>query len=164
MSDAVDALRNKALAAMDEFGYPELKESPKYQSHVKFNKLMEQYTATTDDVDKELLLESIIACQAEITYGAMDPKTVPTSVMQFVWKSRYANSPVEHRAFEAIKNPNTGIRAFCLSCMGGQQTEVRNCPSFNCPLWPFRMATNPFYGRLVGTDAEADATDPEGIT
>ena len=31
------------------------------------------------------------------------------------------------------------VRAFCLSCLGGQWSEVRECGSRDCPLWPFRM-------------------------
>lgn len=35
------------------------------------------------------------------------------------------------------------IRRFCQSCMGGDCKLVRNCPSAACPLWRFRMGTNP---------------------
>ena len=35
------------------------------------------------------------------------------------------------------------IRAKCLECMEGP-AEVRACTHFNCPLWAFRMGTNPF--------------------
>ena len=36
------------------------------------------------------------------------------------------------------------VRAKCLDCCSGQQSEVRKCTSFDCPLWPFRMRWNPF--------------------
>lgn len=36
------------------------------------------------------------------------------------------------------------IRAKCLDCCCGEQAEVRKCTSFACPLWPYRMQTNPF--------------------
>jgi len=35
------------------------------------------------------------------------------------------------------------IRAKCLECVEGP-AEVRGCTHFNCPLWAFRMGTNPF--------------------
>ena len=33
------------------------------------------------------------------------------------------------------------IRRFCLDCTGYQHMEVKECVSFNCPLWPYRMGT-----------------------
>lgn len=39
------------------------------------------------------------------------------------------------------------IRAKCIDCSGGQQSEVRKCVATNCALWPFRMGRNPFHGR-----------------
>jgi hypothetical protein len=38
------------------------------------------------------------------------------------------------------------IRAKCLDCCCGQQSEVRKCTAVRCPLWPYRMGTNPFHG------------------
>ena len=38
-------------------------------------------------------------------------------------------------------------RAKCLDCCGGQLREVRFCMALACPLWPFRMGTDPFRGR-----------------
>ncbi len=39
------------------------------------------------------------------------------------------------------------IRKKCLDCCCGQHSEVRKCPVTDCPLWPYRMAENPFYRR-----------------
>jgi hypothetical protein len=36
------------------------------------------------------------------------------------------------------------IRAKCLDCCCGSPYEVRRCISIDCPLWPFRMGTNPW--------------------
>jgi hypothetical protein len=36
------------------------------------------------------------------------------------------------------------IRAKCIDCCCGQLAEVRLCTAKTCPLWPYRMATNPF--------------------
>jgi len=33
------------------------------------------------------------------------------------------------------------IRAKCLDCCGNQYTEVRECTSWSCPLWAYRMGT-----------------------
>lgn len=36
------------------------------------------------------------------------------------------------------------IRAKCLDCCCGQQSEVARCTAYGCPLWPYRMNANPF--------------------
>jgi len=42
-------------------------------------------------------------------------------------------------------------RAKCLDCCGGQLREVRFCLALACPLWPFRMGTDPFRGMRGGS-------------
>ena len=42
------------------------------------------------------------------------------------------------------QNPLKAIREKCLDCCCGNATEVRKCVAVDCPLWPFRMGTNPF--------------------
>jgi hypothetical protein len=36
------------------------------------------------------------------------------------------------------------IRAKCIDCSGGSESEARKCTAIRCALWPNRMATNPF--------------------
>ena len=36
------------------------------------------------------------------------------------------------------------IRAKCLDCSCYQRAEVAKCTAYGCPLWPYRMGTNPF--------------------
>jgi len=56
-----------------------------------------------------------------------------------------------HRPPQALHTPVKAIRAKCVSCMGGHYTEVRECPSeTTCPLWAYRLGTNP---ALVGKRA-----------
>jgi len=38
----------------------------------------------------------------------------------------------------------SAIRAKCLDCSSDAPSEVRRCTVVGCPLWPFRMGTNPF--------------------
>ena len=35
------------------------------------------------------------------------------------------------------------IRKFCINCMGGNKTLVKECPSTDCEVWIYRMGTNP---------------------
>lgn len=57
---------------------------------------------------------------------------------------------VEKSALVALghpKSPIKAIRAKCIDCCCGDQTEVRKCVSMACPLWPYRMGHNPFHAR-----------------
>lgn len=38
----------------------------------------------------------------------------------------------------------SAIRNMCLQCMGGSAHEVLLCASSPCPLWPFRMNSDPW--------------------
>jgi hypothetical protein len=42
------------------------------------------------------------------------------------------------------QNPLNATREKCLDCCCGNAAEVRKCVACDCPLWPFRMGTNPF--------------------
>ena len=49
---------------------------------------------------------------------------------------------------EKITSPLKAIRCFCIECMGGQVTYVKDCTSKTCPLYDFRMGKNP-HGLLI---------------
>lgn len=53
-----------------------------------------------------------------------------------------------------ITNPVKAIRAFCLECSNGSTAEVKDCPVFRCPLYPFRMGKNPYRQRREMTEEE----------
>lgn len=42
--------------------------------------------------------------------------------------------------------PMRRIRAKCIDCMGGQISEVRKCPSEDCPLYVYRLGHRPVKG------------------
>lgn len=41
-------------------------------------------------------------------------------------------------------SPLKALRARCLDCCAGSAHEVRLCTAAACPLWPFRMGSNPW--------------------
>lgn len=43
-----------------------------------------------------------------------------------------------------ITNPVKVIRAYCIDCSGGSQTEADNCPCESCYLWLWRKGKNPY--------------------
>lgn len=42
-------------------------------------------------------------------------------------------------------SPIKAIRAKCLDCCGGSESEARKCTALNCPLWPLRMGRNLYH-------------------
>lgn len=53
----------------------------------------------------------------------------------------------EKRYRDRITSPLTAIRAFCVSCKGGSPKQANRCEKMECPVWPFRLGQNSFYGR-----------------
>jgi hypothetical protein len=47
-------------------------------------------------------------------------------------------------AGHAATSPMRAIRAKCLDCCCGHQSEVRLCQSTKCALWPFRAGRHPY--------------------
>jgi hypothetical protein len=49
------------------------------------------------------------------------------------------------------------IRAKCLDCSAGVESEIRKCTAIGCALWPYRMATNPFRAPREVTPEQREA-------
>lgn len=56
-----------------------------------------------------------------------------------------------------VHSPVSGIRAFCVECMGGQVREIPNCTSHQCSLYPFRMGKNTLDKRARVKEEDDDA-------
>lgn len=41
-------------------------------------------------------------------------------------------------AFSGSASPRKAIKAMCLTCVGYDRKEVRDCSAFACPLWAYR--------------------------
>ena len=54
----------------------------------------------------------------------------------------------------------TAVRRNCIDCMGGSLAEVRRCGMTSCPLWPFRLNSNPW--RAPASDAQKEAARAAG--
>ena len=55
---------------------------------------------------------------------------------------------------KTITNPVKAIRAFCLECSNGSTSEIKSCPVYKCPLYPFRFGKNPYRQRREMTEEE----------
>jgi hypothetical protein len=112
----------------------------------------------------EIRTDELRTAVANMLYGGWEPRDVPREVMVHCIQNPPATGYegfIHVDARKRVRNPNTGIRAKCLECQGNDQVGVRNCPRFNCPLWPFRMGGNPFFGRLVGSTGEEESTETD---
>lgn len=56
-------------------------------------------------------------------------------------------------------SPLKAIRLRCLDCCNEQPSEVRKCTAVTCPLWPFRMSKNPWYGSGSDDDVSGAESD-----
>lgn len=83
----------------------------------------------------------------KLKYQGKNPRDIPLVELKAFVNNRHHTDLVIKNAYGRIKNPGTSIRAYCISCMGGQPAEVRHCPATHCALWPFRLGANPFFGK-----------------
>ena len=60
---------------------------------------------------------------------------------------------------ETQKNPVKAIRAKCIDCNGAEDYNhrIKECELKDCPLYPFRMGTNPFRTRKELTPEQKQA-------
>jgi hypothetical protein len=49
------------------------------------------------------------------------------------------------------------MRRRCIDCCGGKKDEVRRCTAVACPLWPYRMGTDPWHPQAKPADEREQA-------
>ncbi len=157
----MSAIENVTLAKIAEGGY-EVKDNVFTHHYIHFNKMVAEYNACADEIDKEIIFDRMVTIVIAIMFGGRDPKQVPTATIKRATRNPLEGACLGRADLDArarVKNPNTGIRAMCVKCMGGNPHLIRHCETLACPLWPFRLGTNPFFGRLVNIDAEAEVVE-----
>jgi hypothetical protein len=95
-------------------------------------------------IDLEAKIEPL---EFRLLYQGKNPKEVPVAALKSILHDTACDDFVIKTARKRVRNQGTGIRAFCITCMGGQAAEVRRCGAIACPLWPFRLGKNPFFGK-----------------
>lgn len=118
----------------------------------------------TRDFDKIVEIEEKLpVIEFRLKYQGKHPRDVPLSEMRNLVKisAETKDDSTNRRYHERIKNPATGVRAFCIACMGGAPGEVRHCPATTCPLWAFRLGTNPFFGKALPPVEEVEVEDDD---
>jgi hypothetical protein len=113
------------------------------------------------------LKDNLKTAVIRMIHGADDPKWVPIRHIRHalsfpaIEQTRMFSRPEQRKT---IDGPTRAIRVKCLECQGGgpdATTGVRECAATGCALWAFRMGSNPFFGRMVGSEDEVTETDAE---
>ena len=115
-----------------------------------------------DDIDIEFMIDELRTVVIAIEHAGTDPFEVPREELIHA-----LNNPLPGTVFidldsrQRINGPNRAIRAKCMECQGNNLKAVRDCNTMTCVLWPFRLAGNPFYGRLAAVDENDEIVDSE---
>lgn len=118
-------------------------------------------------LESHIIKEQLYHAAARVYYEGESPKDVPLPGLLFMLKGNppaigIPQGPFE-KARQRIRGPQQAIRAFCVNCQGDEYVGVRDCPSVTCPFWPFRMGNNPFFGKIPGAEAAAEAETEEEL-
>lgn len=74
-----------------------------------------------------------------------DGKLTVTDKVELLRTPYDDKSAQEMRYRNRIRNRGTAITALCITCQGTRKA-VTECIHTRCPLWAFRLGSNPFYG------------------
>ncbi|MET4190698.1 MULTISPECIES: hypothetical protein [unclassified Bradyrhizobium] len=157
-------IRSDEQLKSDGFGAEDLKQFRRAESGY-YGLLVELDDANNKkDFERILDLEERIApLEFRLLYQGKNPKEIPVKALKELIHDSAVSDHVTKTARKRIKNQGTAIRAFCIYCMGGQTSEVRACEAIACPLWPFRLGANPFFGKVLApvesVEFELDADD-----
>jgi len=116
------------------------------------------------DYDKIVEIEEKLPpIEFRLVFQGKHPRDVPVQALRALIKDSAAlkDDVTNRRYHEKISNPASGVRAFCIACMGGSPGEVRHCPSTNCPLWAFRLGKNPYFGKVLPPVEEIEVEDDD---
>ena len=130
----------------------------------RWNQLVEQWS-NLDPIDQSELEPKLRIQAGRILYQGNDPKAVPLDDMLYLLRQSplaenygLADQQFRSRVVDRVRGPLTAIRSYCIVfCMNGDTVAVRTCEDTTCPFWPFRMGSNPFFGKIA--DAEAVSVD-----
>ena len=92
------------------------------------------------------LRQDIARIEYKLSWQGADPRIIDKKELREVCNQPLYEDAVEDKYRERIKNPATAIRAYCVECMGGSVSGVKDCTSMTCPLWNFRMGKDPLRG------------------
>ena len=157
-------IRNNEQLKADGLAEDEIKRFRKAEQNYYIHLVDLDEANSAKDYEKVIDLEKVIIREEFLLkYQGKDPKQIPQADLKALvaeFESEDSNINAYHRK---IKSPPSGIRSYCVWCMGGQTAEVRRCQATNCPLWPFRMGTNPFAGKTLPPVEDVELEDDDKV-
>lgn len=115
----------------------------------KRNRLLAAIDEAPNVIAKLKLKRDLEIIDDTLRYAGKDPRMVPVEALN---RMRQAKQPMDDLTTAnyrtKIKTRASAIRGFCVDCQGGEIKGVRECEAMNCPLWPFRMGTDPLRGKV----------------
>lgn len=111
-------------------------------------KLERDYEAARDltGVKRLKAYKALDRAEERLAWQGANPKEIPFDDLKEHITYPVGEDAIEDKYRSKIKNRATAIRAYCVSCMGGSVSDVKDCVSLICPLHPFRMGKDPIRG------------------
>jgi hypothetical protein len=81
-----------------------------------------------------------------LSWQGADPRILSKDKLREVCNQPLHEDALVDKYRARVKNPATAIRAYCIDCQGGSVAGVKECAMLTCPLWNFRMGTDPLRG------------------
>jgi hypothetical protein len=97
-------------------------------------------------IERLRLSNRIDHVEQQLAFHGANPKEIPIDELRQHLHEVPGVGALEEKYRKRINNRTTGIRAYCITCMGDDMAAVRECASVTCPLHPFRMGKDPFRG------------------
>ena len=102
---------------------------------------------TATGVTRLKLQETVNHYEQSLSWQGANPKKLPIDELKEHITAADPSYDSQTNVYrKRISNRATAIRAFCVSCMGGDVSYVRSCASITCPLHAFRMGKDPLRG------------------
>ncbi|ALT58115.1 hypothetical protein FDG94_gp123 [Pseudomonas phage SM1] len=76
-------------------------------------------------------------------------ETPPEREVVHSWSDRVDYDAIIQNYKSKATSYKTAIRSHCVDCMGGLVQSIKDCTSYDCSLYPFRMGENPYDARTV---------------
>lgn len=113
-----------------------------------YSSLVQSYAdlSNLSGVKRLKLQRDIDLIEESLAWQGANPKDIDFADLKSHVQHPHHEDPVDNKYQARIKNRATAIRAYCVQCQGGMPIGVRECPSITCPLFPFRMGSDPLRG------------------
>ena len=129
----------------------------------KRDALLDRIAAEPKVVNRLLLQRELDGIEDSLRFAGRDPRLVPVDILDRMRRAKQPMDDPTTAAYRAkIRTRASAIRTFCVDCQGGEVKGVRECEAMNCPLWPFRMGTDPLRGKVKAIVMDEPLVDETG--